>query len=61
MVVLLPILATVAFLLAYEFYALFTGRPLVTTIVRDAFAAAPGAFMVVAFLMGVLFGHFFWV
>lgn len=61
MVVLIPILLCAGFLLAYEFFALLTGRPLVTTIIRDAFRVAPGPFMVVAFLLGVLFGHFFWV
>lgn len=61
MIVLFTVLAAVTILLVYEFFALFTGKPLVTTIIRDAYRAAPGPFMVVAFLMGVLFGHFFWV
>ena len=60
MIVLVPILIVAGFLLAYEFFALFTGRKLVTIYVREAFAAAPGVFMVVAFTIGLLFGHFFW-
>lgn len=61
MVVLIPILLCVGFLVVYEFYALSTGRPLVTTIIREAYAVAPGPFMVLAFVFGVLFGHFFWI
>ena len=60
MIVLVPILLASAFLLAYEFYALFTGRKLVTIYIREAFAVAPGVFMVLAFVIGLLFGHFFW-
>lgn len=60
MIVLIPILLCVGFLLAYEVYAIGTGKKLVTIYIREAFAVAPGPFMVVAFVMGVLFGHFFW-
>lgn len=61
MVVLVPILITVGFLLAYEFFALFTGRPLVTTIIREAYAAYPPLGFLVGLISGLLLGHFFWV
>ena len=60
MVVLVPILLAAGFLLAYEFYAAVTGRKLVTMYIRDAFEYVPGPFMVLAFVIGLLFGHFFW-
>ena len=60
MIVLLPILVTTAFLLTYEFYALVTHKKLVTTYVREAFAAVPGVFVLGAFVVGFLCGHFFW-
>lgn len=60
MVVLLPLLSAVGFLLAYEFYAIFTGKKLVTTYFREAFAAVPGVFVLIALVLGYVMGHFFW-
>lgn len=58
MIVLLPILALILFLLGYEFWALATGRKLVTMYIRDAFHATPGTFTLIAFVLGALFDHF---
>ena len=60
MIVLIPILMLIVFLLGYEFYAAATHRKLVTGYFRDAFKANQGPFALVIFIMGVLFGHFFW-
>lgn len=60
MIVLTPILLTSLFLLTYEFWALYTRNKLVTTYVREAFAAVPGVFVLMAFVVGFLCGHFFW-
>lgn len=60
MIVLLPILAVVAFELGYEFYAIATGKKLVTKYIREAFLAAPGAIGVVLLILGILIGHFVW-
>jgi len=60
MIVFVPILLTVAFLLAYEFFALFTGRTLVTTYIRGVVAAYPPAGFLIGLTLGLLCGHFFW-
>lgn len=44
-------------LLVYEFYALATGRMLLTTAVRQSNKVTSG---LVALLVGILCGHFFW-
>jgi hypothetical protein len=59
-IVLIPILLLIAFELAYEFYAMFTGKKLVTMYFRDAFIAVPGVFGVCLLLLGILIGHFVW-
>lgn len=48
-------LGVVVALLAYEFFALATGRELLTTAMRRASKAT----MLVPFLFGMLMGHFF--
>lgn len=60
MIVLIPILLCAGFLLAYEFFALFTGRKLVTMYVREAFAAYPPLGFLIGLIMGLLSAHFFW-
>lgn len=60
LIVLLPVLALIATWTGYELFALATGRKLVTQYIRDAFMAAPGFFTVLALVIGILFGHFFW-
>lgn len=60
MIVLIPILACIVFLLAYEGYAVIAGKKLVTTYVREAFAEVPGVFVLGAFIAGFVCGHFFW-
>lgn len=49
-------LIAIAFLLAYELFALHTGRMLLTTVVRRSSVLLP----LVPFLAGMLAGHFFW-
>jgi hypothetical protein len=48
------------FYLGYEFFALATGRKLITTFVREAFRAYPPMGFLVGLALGLLSGHFFW-
>lgn len=60
MIVLFTVLAAAAVLLVYEFFALVTGRKLVTTMVREAYAFYPPLGFIVGLLSGLLLAHFFW-
>ncbi len=60
MIVLLPVLLAAGFLLTYEWWAMFTGRPLVTVIVRRAFEAYPPLGFLVGLGAGLLLSHLFW-
>ena len=60
-IVLLAILIPVIFLLIYEFFALLTGRPLVTTIIRGSVLAYPPLDFLIGLIVGLLLGHFFWL
>ena len=47
-------------LLVFETWALFTGNKPITDYVRPAVHAYPGAAFVIAIVIGMLLGHFFW-
>lgn len=49
-----------AFLLIYEFWALLTGRKLITAHVREVYQAYPPFGFLIGLGTGLLFGHFFW-
>lgn len=52
--------AVIFFYLAYEFWALLTGRKPITTQVRETYRAYPPMGMLVGLIVGLLLGHFFW-
>lgn len=60
MIVLLTVLIAAAVLLFYEFFALLTGRKLVTPIVREAAVRYQPLGFLVGLLSGLLLAHFFW-
>ena len=60
MVLGLVTIAVILFYLAYEFWALLTGRKLITTHVREIYRAYPPMGMLVGLIVGLLLGHFFW-
>ena len=60
MIVPLVIGAAALILLGYEFFALLTGRTLVTMLIRNAFWAYPPLGFLAGLGIGLLGAHFFW-
>lgn len=56
----MPWLIAIGFLLAYEMYALKTGRKTLSRMVYEANAAWPLVSTLVGFVVGGLLVHFFW-
>lgn len=50
----------IVFGLAYEAYAIITGRPTITSEFRALQANHPGPTALLILGIGILFGHFFW-
>ena len=47
-------------LLAFETWALFTGRTPISDYIKPAVHSYPGAAFVIAVVIGILLGHFLW-
>lgn len=47
-------------LLAFETWALFTGRTPISDYIKPAVHSYPGAAFVIAVVTGILLGHFLW-
>ena len=60
MVLAVVTVAIIFFYLAYEFWAILTGRKLITTHVREAYRDHPQIGMLVGLIVGLLLSHFFW-
>ncbi len=52
--------AVITLLLAFESWALLTNHTPITEYIRPAVHAYPGIAFVIAVVIGILLGHFFW-